>query len=106
IAYANAAGNFHDRTGWEEGIEWCSHSGASLFIADFNGDGKDDMLCHDSAGHKWVALANCQSNFSDGTSWEAGLAWCYHSTAVLHVGDYNGDKKADMLCHDTGHLYP
>ncbi|PIK61579.1 hypothetical protein BSL78_01504 [Apostichopus japonicus] len=101
IAYANRQGNFADRTGWEEGIGWCLHSGSSLHIGDFNGDGKDDMLCHDTNGYKWVALANCQNNFSDRTTWQAGLGWCYHGGAVFFLGDYDGDSKTDMLCHDS-----
>lgn len=102
ISYANSEGNFHEGTGWEQGIGWCWHSGAELYIGDFNGDGKDDLLCHDSgSGYKWVALANRLNNFSDRTSWEADLGWCRHSGAELHVGDFNGDGKTDMLCHDT-----
>ncbi|KAJ8029346.1 hypothetical protein HOLleu_28718 [Holothuria leucospilota] len=73
----------------EEAIGWCSHSGAELYIGNFNGDRRDDLLCHDSGtGRKWVALANRQSNFSGRTSWEAGLGWCRHSTAEFHVGDF------------------
>ncbi|KAJ8041164.1 hypothetical protein HOLleu_11902 [Holothuria leucospilota] len=102
IAYANSAGNFHDGTGWEQSMGWCWRPGEELYIGDFNGDGKDDLMCHDSeTGYKWVALANYQNNFNNGTSWEAGLAWCHHSSAELHVGDFNGDRKSDMLCHDT-----
>jgi hypothetical protein len=30
---------------------------------DFNGDNRDDMLCHDTAGHKWIAGARPQGGF-------------------------------------------
>src|SRR6185369_14923261 len=41
---------------------WCSHSGATFGQADFNGDGRADLWCHDpingaSAGNTWVALS-------------------------------------------------
>ena len=26
--------------------------------------------------------------------------WCSHLGSELHVGDLNGDRRADMLCHD------
>ena len=47
---------------------WCNHASAELHLGDFNGDGRADMLCHDtSTGYKWVALgAYC--GFT-GTTW-------------------------------------
>ena len=30
---------------------WCNHNGASLYIGGFNGDSRDDMLCHDTRGY-------------------------------------------------------
>ena len=57
----------------EADMGWCSYDGQGLLIGDFNGDGRDDLLCHDSNnGHKWVALANTDGSFS-GTSWLANL---------------------------------
>jgi hypothetical protein len=37
----------------------------------------------------------------------AGSRWCSHGTARLLVGDFNGDHRADLLCHDveTGHKW-
>ena len=88
-------------TDWEAGLSWCNHGSANLKLADFNGDGRTDMLCHDtSTGHKWIAYATGSGTFT-GTNWEAGLGWCNHPSAQLHVGDFNGDQRADMLCHDT-----
>ena len=78
---------------------WCYHKGSRLLTGDFNGDGRADMLCHDNKGNKWVALANAAAQFT-GTSWHKAMGWCYHAGAELHLGDFNGDGRTDMLCHD------
>ncbi|WP_394834212.1 M57 family metalloprotease [Pendulispora rubella] len=84
---------------WMSG--WCSHSGASFGQADFNGDGRDDIWCHDpmnnSAGNTWVALSN-GSAFTGGGVWMSG--WCSHSGATFGTADFNGDNRADIWCHD------
>jgi hypothetical protein len=104
VAHATAAGNFTGTT-WEAGLGWCNHAGAQLHIGDFNGDSRDDMLCHDTrTGYKWVARATGAGRFT-GTTWEANLGWCNHATAALHIGDFNGDSRDDMLCHDVGSGY-
>jgi len=36
-----------------------------------------------------------------GTSWSDDMGWCSHAGHELHVGDFNGDKRVDLLCHDT-----
>ena len=39
-------------------LGWCVADSDQLFIGDFNGDGQDDMLCHNRAGgYKWIVLA-------------------------------------------------
>ncbi|KAJ8029400.1 hypothetical protein HOLleu_28779 [Holothuria leucospilota] len=101
IVYANSAGNFGSKIRWKKALGFCRNP-SQLCIGNFNEDLKEDLLCHDHrSGKKWVALANGQSNFSGGTSWEASLGWCRQSTAEFHVGDFNGDHVTDMLCHDT-----
>ncbi|MET0344273.1 MAG: VCBS repeat-containing protein [Polyangiales bacterium] len=99
VALATWQGRFTG-TSWQANLGWCNHAGARLFIGDFNGDGRDDMLCHDGQGRKWVALANYGGQFS-GTSWSANLGWCNHAGSQLFVGDFNGDGRDDMLCHDN-----
>ena len=49
---------------------WCFHAGAQLFTADFNGDRKTDLMCHDANGYKWIALSGGSGYyFKDKTSW-------------------------------------
>ncbi|KAJ8029344.1 hypothetical protein HOLleu_28716 [Holothuria leucospilota] len=105
IAFANSNSQFTG-TSWQKAMGWCYHAGAELHIGDFNCDGRSDMLCHDTNnGYKWVALANSNGDFSGGTSWKAPLGWCYHGGAELHIGDFNGDRGDDMLCHDRNTGY-
>ena len=28
------------------------------------------------------------------------MGWCAHADRMLLVGDFNGDGRSDMLCHD------
>jgi hypothetical protein len=64
------------------------------------------MLCHDSGnGYKSVALAQAGGGFA-GTDWQADMRWCTGKPgAQLHIGDFNGDRRDDMLCHDSGNGY-
>jgi len=101
IAYANYKGNFDAGTGWHSNMGWCIHASAQLLIGDFNGDGRDDMMCHDKkTGYKWISFADINGHFK-GTSWQRGMGWCNHPGSELHVGDFNGDSRTDILCHDT-----
>ena len=63
----------------------------NLFVADFNGDGKPDLL--DSNG-------NLQLGDGDGT-FTAGIPI---SGGPLAVADFNGDGKPDVLEQGTGTL--
>jgi hypothetical protein len=63
----------------------------SLFVADFNGDGKPDLLS--SSGT--LQLGNGNGTFTSGTS---------VSGTPLAVADFNGDGKPDILEQGTGTL--
>lgn len=99
ISYADQSGKFHG-TNWHANLNWCNHSGSSLYTGDFNGDNRDDMMCHDTQGRVWIALASSSGTFS-GTTHFVDLGWCYHNGSRVHIGDYNGDNRDDMICHDT-----
>jgi hypothetical protein len=87
-------------TTWSSAMNWCGHSTGQLLIGDFNGDGRDDMLCHDTAnGNKWVSLATTSGTFT-GTSSFVAMNWCNHADGQLLVGDFDGNGRADLLCHD------
>src|SRR5262249_1567536 len=63
-------------------------------IADFNGDGRSDVLWrNDNNGWLYIFLMNNTRITFEGTIYqEPNLAW-----KVVAVGDYNGDGRADIL---------
>jgi hypothetical protein len=67
----------------------------NVFVADFNGDGKLDLLSSDGT----MNLGNGDGTFTKGTavSVPTGLS-------VLAVADFNGDGKPDVLEQGTGTL--
>lgn len=68
-----------------------SGSGGQVFVADFNGDGKPDILTSDGT----LNLGNGNGTFNPGTS---------VSGTPLAVADFNGDGKVDVLEQGTGTL--
>src|SRR5579864_5116786 len=66
-----------------------------LFVADFNGDGKPDILTGDGT----MNLGNGDGTFTNGTQVEVpdGLQ-------VVAVADFNGDGRPDLLVQGTGTL--
>jgi hypothetical protein len=99
IAFATSSGSFAG-TSWEYPLNWCV-SGDRLMIGDFNGDDRDDLLCHSADdGMKWIAHSTSSGTFT-GTTWHAPNNWCGHQGAALYLGDFNGDNRDDMLCHDV-----
>jgi hypothetical protein len=81
---------------------WCSHVGATFATGDFDGNGRTDFYCHDflggsNKGNTWVALST-GSGFATSPTWLSG--WCSHAGAVFGVGDFDGNNKSDVYCHD------
>jgi hypothetical protein len=96
-----ASGGQFNGTNWERNGLWCNHDTGRLFIGDFNADGRDDLLCHDhDTGMKWVDFANASGQFL-GTDFQGGGSFCSHDQGRLFVGDFNGDNRDDLLCHDV-----
>ena len=66
----------------------------NVFVADFNGDGKTDILTSDGT----MNLGNGDGTFKLGTPVSVS------SGQVLAVADFNGDGKPDVLEQGTGTL--
>lgn len=87
-------------TNWSRAGGWCSSAMQRLHTGDFDGDGRDDLLCHDlDSGNLWVDLANASGEFH-GTNFTTGGDWCSADTQQLRVGDFDADGDDDLLCHD------
>ena len=72
---------------------------APKVLNDFNGDGTSDLLIHNTAlGHIGVGLVESGVVQSGGLVLTAdpALGWTLNST-----GDFNGDRKADLLLFNT-----
>ncbi len=79
---------------------WCEQQ--LVQTADYNGDGKADIAFHDGIGQHVVTLSNGNGTFASPVWWSGDSLWC--DSAHLRSGDYNGDGKTDMSCHDdAGH---
>ena len=78
-------------------MNWCVGSNHELYIADFNGDGRDDMLCnHNGTDNKLIAFATPNGTFNDDPSWQGVPGWCHGGS--FFTGDFNGDGRHDLLC--------
>jgi FG-GAP-like repeat/Abnormal spindle-like microcephaly-assoc'd, ASPM-SPD-2-Hydin len=65
--------------------------GVTIFVADFNGDGKPDILAADGT----LNLGNGDGTFTAGP---------FEANGALAVADFNGDGKPDVLQQGTGTL--
>jgi len=96
---ATAGPGFTDDEAWLLG--WCSQAGATFGTGDFDGNGKTDFYCHDPTGKnggKTLVALSTGSGITDGTAWLAG--WCSQAGATLGTGDFDGNGKTDLYCHD------
>lgn len=91
----------HILNSWRWVVPWCRTSSTELFVGDFNGDRRDDLLCLDwQTGGASIKLANSRGIFVSSYSWRGLQNFCRRSSQrTLYVGDFNGDRKSDLLCY-------
>jgi FG-GAP-like repeat len=64
-------------------------------VADFNGDGKSDIVWRDTAGDTAIWLMNGAAASSTGGLGNIGTTW-----SIVQTGDYNADGMGDLLWRD------
>lgn len=82
-------------------LAWCNGAGERLLLGDVNGDGLDDGICHRGAviavDHATEAAGIAgRDDLLVGT-----LSGPFCATGALRVADVNGDRRADLLCHEA-----
>lgn len=99
IDYADADGHFGGND-WVRAGGWCDGTSTrTILVGDYNGDGRDDLLCFDArTGDKYLDYADLDGEFG-GTNWSLSSNWCISNGARLFVGDVNGDEHDDWVCH-------
>ncbi len=81
---------------------FCTHATAELHLGDFNGDRRMDLMCHDTeSGWRVVDFADVGPTPFRGQDYVMRDHWCSHDSAEVHLGDFDGDGRTDLLCHDT-----
>lgn len=81
--------------------DWCYGWYHRLHIGDFNDDGRDDLMCHDTrSGQIYFDHASLSSPVFSGTDVTRN-SWCSTRGQRLFVGQFNGSGADDLLCHDS-----
>lgn len=100
-----------DGTDVAENHAFCNGDGLDgrerVHVGDFNGDGKDDLMCHNQVtGTRAFDFAWADGQLN-GAQLTYNNDWCSNDNQLLYVGDFDNDGKDDLLCHDfeTGYRY-
>nr|AAW71478.1 embryonic-1 [Hydra vulgaris] len=79
-----------------------------VLLGDFNGDHRTDIICQLHNGEKYIYLATLNGSFSTYTMLNAVTystpsvkTFCTQSNYRPVIGDFDGDKFDDYMCHET-----
>jgi peptidase M23-like protein/VCBS repeat protein len=91
IPYLSTGSNFTYGGSWTTfgAIDW-------MGAGDFNGDGRDDIVIHDSS-QSFIVYTSTGSSFTYQGAWVHPVGAFDHAV----VADFNGDGKADIAIHDA-----
>lgn len=80
---------------------FCRGENEELHLGDFNADRRTDLLCVNRAnGDRTVLFATSEATYSASNAYRGRVGFCTHDGSEIHTGDFNGDGRTDMLCHD------
>jgi hypothetical protein len=100
VAFSNGDGTFNVTNSTAGNFPgWAATTNAKILVGDFNGDGKADLAITGPAS--WsnlpVAFSNGDGTFNVTNSAPGSFpGYAATANAKVLVGDYNGDKKADL----------
>src|SRR5262249_1791208 len=92
--FSNGDGSFTSVT-WNAQPTWCAQgtpfgAAAQFMLGDFNGDGKQDFLCHDpGTANVWIAQSDGTGNFTFPSGATNGLAGNTCGSTNLMTGDFD-----------------
>uniref|UniRef100_H2YTD5 Uncharacterized protein n=1 Tax=Ciona savignyi TaxID=51511 RepID=H2YTD5_CIOSA len=92
---------------WEGPTRLCKFSPSSskpgkVFVADFNADGKEDLMCMDSESGKMRILFNGNRSFhSEEVNWKGEFPNFCTAAENIFAEDVDGDGDADLLCRKS-----
>lgn len=91
VALNNGQSSRFTGSTWQINSGWCQKE---IYVGDYNGDGRDDILCRNPEYRMYVKFATAAGDFSAPHVW-SDSNWCQKT---LRVDDFNGDGVDDLLC--------
>ncbi len=102
--WSNFQINFSTGTGFEDCFipHYFNSKDKTVFVADINGDGKDDFYAVNKEGDNMYLISYYinDGNGKSYTSYNGSTAYGQNKWN-FHFGDFNGDGKTDYLCTST-----
>ncbi len=99
VVVASSSGTFDGVANWTRSTPWCRADNAELHIGDFNNDGREDLLCHNTFSGTRYADYGTSTGFAVDQMTFTGL-YCTFNTNRLFIGDVNDDNHDDCVCTD------
>ncbi|MEM7828372.1 MAG: S8 family serine peptidase [Candidatus Aenigmatarchaeota archaeon] len=92
LSKVDGGGNWN---GWDNKWATWPSNYSDVYVGDFNGDGKDDILTVDPNGN--AVLRQSAGGAGTWTGWQNFWATWPSSYSRVYVGDFNGDGKDDIF---------